>query len=132
MPFKDIEKRKEYQRNYQREYHKTYRLKPERAAYLKEYMANYREGRVPKPPKDIDKARKLKNLRSAKYRKANPEKSLAQDKLNIAVKGGKIIRPEKCQVCKLKTKVHGHHIDYSKPLEVIWLCPKCHAKEHKV
>jgi hypothetical protein len=26
--------------------------------------------------------------------------------------------------------VHGHHPDYSKRLEVVWLCSVCHAAVH--
>jgi len=48
-----------------------------------------------------------------------------------ARKTKKQIRPNKCSRCNVECKPHGHHTDYDKPLEVIWLCPKCHKEEHK-
>jgi len=33
------------------------------------------------------------------------------------------------QECGLKCKTEGHHEDYSKEFEVIWLCRRCHAKK---
>jgi hypothetical protein len=27
-------------------------------------------------------------------------------------------------------KVHAHHEDYSRPLDVTWLCQKCHVQRH--
>jgi hypothetical protein len=49
--------------------------------------------------------------------------------LNKAVKEGRIIKPSTCSDCsKSGVIIDGHHEDYSKPLEVIWLCKKCHAK----
>ncbi|KKM75472.1 hypothetical protein LCGC14_1389940 [marine sediment metagenome] len=46
-----------------------------------------------------------------------------------AVKGGELIRPENCSVCGGKSPdrgLDGHHPDYSKPLEVMWVCRVCH------
>ncbi len=34
--------------------------------------------------------------------------------------------------CGSKSKSHGHHEDYNKPLQVIWVCPACHLKIHGV
>lgn len=53
---------------------------------------------------------------------------LASQRLCNAVYKGKIIR-QACEVCG-EAKTEGHHFDYSKPLEVRWLCHKHHVAEH--
>ena len=68
-------------------------------------------------------------IRLAKYRKINPMKARAHDLLNAAIRYGKIA-PKPCVVCGSTDLVHGHHADYTLPLEVRWLCPACHAEEH--
>lgn len=57
----------------------------------------------------------------------NPEKRRAHVILGDAVKAGKIVR-QPCEVCGATGRVHGHHDDYSKPLEVRWLCPAHHGE----
>jgi hypothetical protein len=55
----------------------------------------------------------------------------AMYKLQYAVKIGKIKKPTTCSVCnKVSSKINGHHENYNKPFEVIWLCNGCHQKLH--
>jgi DNA-binding transcriptional regulator YiaG len=56
---------------------------------------------------------------------------LAQVRVKTAVDNGVLVKPDKCEKCNKESKMlHGHHNDYDKPLEVVWLCPTCHAEEH--
>ena len=48
-----------------------------------------------------------------------------------AIKKGQLVRPESCSFCDSTCEPIGHHFDYDKPLEVIWLCVKCHRFFHK-
>ena len=67
------------------------------------------------------------NEASKRARIKHREKFLARAKVRYAVKIGKIEKPKKCEVCEKVKSLQGHHEDYSKPLEVIWLCSGCHA-----
>lgn len=93
--------------------------------------------------------RNLEALREADrlYRKANREKKQRSDQRRAAsVKGrasslvksavylGYISKPISCSECGAIVKphqLHGHHADYSRPREVIWLCSLCHGKQHR-
>jgi integrase len=55
--------------------------------------------------------------------KINARKSVAR-----AITSGQLV-PQPCEDCGA-TDVHGHHDDYTKPLDVRWLCSTCHAKLH--
>lgn len=59
-------------------------------------------------------------------------KWIARAKVQYAVKKGFLIKPKWCEVCNLVKPLQGHHEDYSKPLEVIWLCTGCHADADKI
>lgn len=47
------------------------------------------------------------------------------------LKLNKLERPKKCSKCGVFAKIEAHHCDYLKPLDVIWLCKKCHYDWHK-
>ena len=42
-----------------------------------------------------------------------------------------LINKEPCNICG-KESEEAHHKDYNKPLEVIWLCRKCHLELHNL
>ena len=65
----------------------------------------------------------------AKYNKNNPEKIKAKLILGKAIKHGTITRLP-CIKCG-NPKSHGHHCNYDKPLEVIWICNKHHQELHR-
>lgn len=67
---------------------------------------------------------------SIRSRKKYPKQYKARSVLNNAIAKGKIKKPENCVKCNSTGIIHGHHEDYSKPLDVIWLCPPCHSEVH--
>lgn len=66
-----------------------------------------------------------------KYEQANPIRYKANNAVSNAIRDGRLIRPKHCSKCGVECKPHGHHDDYTKPLEVRWLCIKCHNDFHK-
>jgi ribosomal protein S27AE len=55
-------------------------------------------------------------------------KNRARHVVNHAISDGKLTR-QPCERCG-NPDVHAHHDDYDKPLEVRWLCQRCHTHEH--
>lgn len=64
-------------------------------------------------------------------------KRRAYQEVRRALLEGRISRPPNCQQCGAKdapcsdgrSRIQAHHHDYNKPLEVEWICAKCHRKE---
>ena len=48
----------------------------------------------------------------------------------VYIKRGKLI-PQPCELCS-NNKTEAHHSDYTKPLEVKWLCRTCHLNLHRI
>ena len=70
--------------------------------------------------------------REAKRRWAakNPLQRRATTAVGNALRDGKLHRAP-CEVCGTSDNVQGHHDDYSRPLDVRWLCVTHHAEHHK-
>jgi len=63
-----------------------------------------------------------------RWEKNNPLKYAAKILCGNSIRDGKLI-PKNCEVCG-KKKTDAHHEDYTKPLEVHWLCRKHHTERH--
>lgn len=66
--------------------------------------------------------------KTAAYRTNHPERRLAHQSVQTAVRNGTLIAMP-CSVCG-SAKTHAHHDDYSKPLDVEWLCHMHHMERH--
>ena len=64
------------------------------------------------------------------WHKNHPQAKQAHNIVQKAIYSGELIKPLICNDCKEERRLHAHHEDYSKPLEVKWLCASCHHKEH--
>ena len=60
----------------------------------------------------------------------DPVKQAARIAVQRAIEAGTLVRPPTCSACSREVAVQGHHDDYSKPLDVRWLCVPCHNKHH--
>lgn len=62
--------------------------------------------------------------------KKHPERRKAREAAGNAIRDGRLkVCP--CERCGYAVGVHAHHEDYSKPLEVTWLCRPCHGARHR-
>lgn len=63
------------------------------------------------------------------YRLSNSDKAKARYAVGNALKRGHLVR-QPCEVCGAAEGVEAHHDDYSKPLDVRWLCERHHLAVH--
>lgn len=60
------------------------------------------------------------------------EKQNARELVVASLRRGVLLRPKKCSECPSRNcKIEAHHDNYSKPLEVRWLCKNCHRIFHR-
>ncbi len=73
------------------------------------------------------KSRERNRSDSRKFAHLRP----AHHALRNALRRGEIEKPSACWYCGSTDRVQGHHADYSRPLDVVWLCDKCHKRVHR-
>lgn len=103
-----------------------------------------REARIPRR-EEINKREKERRERDPNHllkmrilNKRNREKNKEKLKpmrdahklVMYAIRLGVIIKKYTCEMCSSNVKIEGHHDDYTKPLEVRWLCKSCHNRLH--
>ncbi len=126
------------------EYNKIWRkenpdlFRAQREKYRKRHRENERERR--ELNRDIYRERSRRSYQENKqemlkyyreYRITNKYRERARGIIKNRLKSGKIIKSNYCSVCNKSENIQAHHDDYSKPLEVIWLCASCHGLLHK-
>ena len=127
-----VEKREYYRKNKDKTIaqQRVYRAenKDKIAVKRRVYRAENREA-----TREIDREWRKKNPeaireKNRKWRKSNPHKRKAHMAVSYALEKG-TLKKEPCVICG-EEKVDAHHENYSKPLEVIWLCRKHHRRLH--
>jgi len=107
--------------------------KAEIVAYKRHYHATHRE-------EDIARSRRYRKAHYAETRvsiwrwnREHPEAVQAHTKFKYALRAGKLTKPLFCTLCLDGEHVlDAHHEDYSKALDVVWLCRVCHTRLHAV
>lgn len=74
------------------------------------------------------KRRKAAAENARRWNRRNPEGYRAHYLTSNAIRDGRLKR-QPCKKCGNK-KSHAHHEDYSRPLDIMWLCPICHQQKH--
>ncbi len=76
--------------------------------------------------------REKKNACAKKWQKQHLSATQAHGKVAHAIKDGRLVRPKACPRCGNPSHLHAHHADYARPLDVEWLCSRCHKRLHAV
>lgn len=65
----------------------------------------------------------------------NPTKKNANMAVDAAIRSGVLEKPGRCQGCGRSgkdTRLGSHHYDYTKPLDVVWVCAACHKPMDRI
>jgi hypothetical protein len=104
-------------------------VRANRAARIEYYRA-YDRSRANEPNRKAARIARAKANQRPRP-ETDPAKRAARIEVGNAVRDGRLKKAPECEICSISGDLHGHHEDYSKPLEVIWVCTACHVFIHK-
>ena len=110
--------------------------KEQNNANRKNNIEHYREYDVDRyydnGPRDSNRNKESVRIARRRWDKKNRHKKYAHQKVKRAVDKGILIKPNSCSMCSDSgVPIEGHHSDYDKPLDVMWLCRTCHGRQHR-
>lgn len=70
-------------------------------------------------------------IASRVWKRNNKIKERAHKAVARALAKNLITKPSTCTNCPSSERIEGHHENYEKQLDVIWLCQKCHNNLHR-
>lgn len=97
--------------------------------YNTEHRAERRERLKETRAARTDGEKTRERARGARYRESHHTEIRARYAAGEAQRKGLLVRGH-CAFCGSKENVEGHHRDYSRPLDVTWLCCACHMAWH--
>lgn len=121
--------KKDARENYLRDIEAT-REKERKRNNSKERVEYRRLKAKEKRESDPEKYRLAKKRYNQKYRERDRQKDRARGIVFYNLSIGKIKNPCVCSRCGAGGYIEAHHEDYSKPLDVVWLCDACHKERH--
>lgn len=100
------------------------------ARYYHENKSGYRDRQKARTAARHPRESREHAARNARYSHRHPERAAAKQAVTLALRAGRLTRLP-CQVCDA-AKAQAHHDDYTRPLEVIWLCVDHHGERHRL
>lgn len=97
-------------------------------AVTRRWRDNHPEYLAPAAKKIYQRRKEILKARTKERKKRNPQQHYASVILNYSLLLGTIKKPKRCQRCKKIKRLDGHHHKgYMQPLDVLWLCRRCHC-----
>lgn len=126
---------RECQHNHDKAYRSTENYKTRRRAYVRAYKKRPDRKAWRKAYNSTERGRRLAREAILRHESKYPNRKLARQMARNAIRAGILVRPSACELLGLighvqdhAGAIEAHHDDYSKPLEVRWLCKACHTR----
>lgn len=118
------------------------------SSYCKECLLEWKRERRRNNPDAVESERRSNRVRMARRRAEMSQlgivrkwhdsgyavskvKQSCYNRYRRALNSGKLVRPANCSICGSTRQIQGHHLDYQRPLDVLWLCVDCHKAVHR-